>query len=45
MSGTQTAPPAAATETTEGPSFLDQVVAATKQTPRDQAEGLVKTLV
>jgi type VI secretion system protein ImpC len=45
MSGTQTAPPVAATETTEGPSFLDQVVAATKQTPRDQAEGLVKTLV
>jgi type VI secretion system protein ImpC len=45
MSGAQTAAPAAATETTEGPSFLDQVVAATKQTPRDQAEGLVKTLV
>jgi type VI secretion system protein ImpC len=45
MSGAQTAAPAAATETTEGPSFLDQVVAATKQTPRDQAEDLVKTLV
>ena len=45
MSDAQTATPAAATETTEGPSFLDQVVAATKQTAPDQAQDLVKTLV
>src|SRR5271169_1741431 len=45
MSETQTATPAAATETTEGLSFLDQVVAATKQTAPDQAQDLVKNLV
>src|ERR1700681_4791433 len=45
MSGAQTAAPAAATETTEGPSFLDQVVAATRQTAPDQAQDLVRTLV
>jgi len=45
MSGAQTARPAAATETTEGVSFLDQVVAATKQTAPDQAQDLVKNLV
>src|SRR3954470_9154573 len=45
MSGAKTAPQAAATETTEAPSFLDQVVAATKQTTPDQAQELVKTLV
>ena len=45
MSGAQTAPKAAATETTEAPSFLDQVVAATKQTAPDHAQDLVKTLV
>jgi type VI secretion system protein ImpC len=45
MSGTQTATPAAAAETTEAPSFLDQVVAATRQTTPDQAQDLVKTLV
>jgi type VI secretion system protein ImpC len=45
MSGAQTATPAAATETTEGPSFLDQVVAATRQTTPDHAQELVKTLV
>ncbi len=45
MSGAQTAAPAAATETTEGPSFLDQVVAATRQTAPDQAQDLVKNLV
>lgn len=46
MSETQTARAAAATETTEGSaSFLDQVVAATKQTPPDQAQELVKNLV
>ena len=38
MSGTETqAAPAAATTTTEGPSFLDQVVNATKQTEPDRA--------
>ena len=45
MSGAQTATQAAATETTESASFLDQVVAATKQTTPDQAQDLVKTLV
>src|SRR5690348_15101400 len=45
MSGAQTATQAAATETTEGLSILDQVVAATKQTAPDQAQDLVKTLV
>src|SRR6476619_6184948 len=45
MSGAQTAAPGAATETTEGPSFLDQVVAATRQTAPDQAQDLVKNLV
>ena len=44
MSGAQTAAQAATT-TTEGVSFLDQVVAATKQTPADQTQDLVKTLV
>ena len=45
MSGAQTAAQAAATETTEGLSFLDQVVAATKQTAPDAAQDLVKNLV
>src|ERR1700756_4025244 len=45
MSGAQTATQAAATETTEGLSFLDQVVNATRQTPPDQAQALVKNLV
>jgi type VI secretion system protein ImpC len=45
MSEAQTATQAAATETTESPSFLDQVVAATKQTAPDQAQDLVKNLV
>ncbi len=45
MSGTQTSTSAAATETSEGVSFLDQVVAATKQTAPDQAQDLVKNLV
>jgi len=44
MSGAQTATPAAATEATEV-SFLDQVVAATRQTAPDQAQDLVKNLV
>jgi type VI secretion system protein ImpC len=45
MSQTQTGA-AGATETTEGGlSFLDQVVAATKQTEPDRAQELVKTLV
>jgi type VI secretion system protein ImpC len=45
MSDAQTAAPAAATETKESVSFLDQVVAATKQTAPDQAQDLVKNLV
>ena len=45
MSEAQTATQAAATETTESLSFLDQVVAATKQTAPDQAQDLVKNLV
>ena len=46
MSGTETSTQAAAaTTTTEGPSFLDQVVSATKQTEPDRAQDLVKNLV
>src|SRR5215469_17789779 len=45
MSGAQTETKPAAAETTEGLSFLDQVVAATKQTPADQTQDLVKNLV
>lgn len=45
MSGTQTSPAAAGAEATEGVSFLDQVVAATKQTAPDQAQDLVKNLL
>jgi type VI secretion system protein ImpC len=45
MSEAQSATQTAATPTTEGPSFLDQVVAATKQTAPDQAQDLVKNLV
>ena len=46
MSGTETqASPSGATTTTEGPSFLDQVVSATKQTEPDRAQDLVKNLV
>ena len=45
MSEAQTAAQAAATPAAEGPSFLDQVVAATKQTAPDQAQDLVKNLV
>ncbi len=45
MSEAQTAAAAAATETTESVSFLDQVVAATRQTAPDQAQDLVKNLV
>ena len=46
MSESQSAPAAGATTTTEaGVSFLDQVMAATKQTPPDQAQDLVKNLV
>ena len=46
MSGTQTqGAPAAATTTSEGLSFLDQVVSATKQTAPDQAQDLVKNLI
>ena len=44
MSGAKTAPQPAAAETTEV-SFLDQVVAATRQTAPDQAQDLVKNLV
>jgi type VI secretion system protein ImpC len=46
MSGTETnAQGAASTTTTEGLSFLDQVVSATKQTEPDRAQDLVKNLV
>jgi len=46
MSGSQSAPDGATTTTTEdGLSFLDQVVAATKQTAPDRAQDLVKTLM
>jgi type VI secretion system protein ImpC len=46
MSGAETATPQAATTTQDGaPSFLDQVVGATKQTAPDQAQDLVKNLV
>lgn len=46
MSGTETNTQAAAgTTTTEGVSFLDQVVSATKQTEPDRAQDLVKNLV
>jgi type VI secretion system protein ImpC len=45
VSGTQTSSSAAAGQTAEGQSFLDQVVAATKQTAPDQAQDLVKNLL
>jgi type VI secretion system protein ImpC len=45
MSQTQTGVAGAAGTTTEGVSFLDQVVAATKQTEPDHAQDLVKNLV
>lgn len=45
MSGTETSPQGATGATTEGGSFLDQVVSATKQTEPDRAQELVKTLV
>jgi type VI secretion system protein ImpC len=46
MSGTETnAQGATSTTTTEGLSFLDQVVSATKQTEPDRAQDLVKNLV
>jgi type VI secretion system protein ImpC len=45
MSGAQTAAKSAEATTTEGVSFLDQVVAATKQTTPDHAQDLVKNLV
>ncbi len=48
MSQTQSTPeatPGTQAATTEGGSFLDQVVAATRQTEPDRAQELVKTLV
>src|SRR5208337_2178168 len=45
MSGAQTATQAAEAVTTEGVSFLDQVIGATKQTAPDQTTDLVKNLV
>ncbi len=45
MSQTQTGAAGAAGTTSEGLSFLDQVVAATKQTTPDHAADLVKNLV
>ena len=44
MSATQSSPSGTATETA-GVNFLDQVLAATKQTAPDHAQELVKTLV
>jgi type VI secretion system protein ImpC len=45
MSGAQTATQAAEATTTDGVSFLDQVIGATKQTEPDQTKDLVKNLV
>ncbi len=45
MSDAAQAAAAAATQTVEAPSLLDQVVGATKQTEPDRAQELVKTLV
>ena len=45
MSGAQTATQAAEATTTEGASFLDQVIGATKQTAPDQTTDLMKNLV
>src|ERR1700722_14889964 len=45
MSGAQSAPPTAEAVTTEGVNLLEQVLGATKQTERDRAQDLVKTLV
>ena len=45
MSGAETKTQPAAAGTTEGASFLDQVVSATKQTEPDHAQDLVKNLV
>ena len=45
MSQSQSSPAGATTTTEEGASFLDQVVAATKQTEPDRAQDLVKTLM
>ena len=45
MSATQSAPLGGAAQAAEGPSFLDRVLAATKQTAPDHAQDLVKTLV
>lgn len=45
MSGAQTATQAAEATTTEGTSFLDQVIGATKQTAPDQTTDLMKNLV
>jgi type VI secretion system protein ImpC len=45
MSGAQSAVPAAEAAATEGVSLLEQVLGATKQTERDRAQDLVKTLV
>ena len=45
MSGTQTSPQGTGGATSEGLSFLDQVVTATKQTEPDRAQDLVKNLI
>lgn len=45
MSETQSSPQGGTGATSEGVSFLDQVVTATKQTEPDRAQDLVKTLV
>jgi type VI secretion system protein ImpC len=45
MSGAQSAAPATGAAATEGVNLLSQVLDATKQTERDLAQDLVKTLV
>jgi type VI secretion system protein ImpC len=44
MSGTQGKSAPAAAEVEAGPSFLDQVISATRQTERDRAQELIKAL-
>src|ERR1700749_3977012 len=45
MSGIKATSPSAEATTTEGVNLLEQVLGATKQTERDRAQDLVKTLV
>ena len=45
MSGAQSVTPATAATSMEGVNLLEQVLGVTKQTERDRAQDLVKTLV